>query len=99
MGTQVDRAMILEVVAMETATFEVTATEPVAEPATATSPGPETTIAPEPSMEAWVDLQPEASTEVVVCEVMTKDEAPLRSAPMPEIGTSSRGCLEFWTMS
>jgi hypothetical protein len=79
--------MIPEAVTMETAIIEATATEPVAKSSAA--------IAPKPRAEARVDPQPEASTEVVVCEVVIEDAVPLRSAPMPETGTSSHGDLEL----
>jgi hypothetical protein len=42
-----------------------------------------------------VNLQREASTQVVVREEMIEDVAPLRSAPMPETGSSSCGDLEL----
>jgi hypothetical protein len=43
----------------------------------------------------WVNLQREASTQVVVREAMIEDVAPLRSALMPETGSSSCGDLEL----
>jgi hypothetical protein len=42
-----------------------------------------------------VDPQLEASTQVIVREVMIEDVASLRLAPMPETGTTSRGGLEL----
>jgi hypothetical protein len=80
---------------METAIMEMMATEPVAKAATTTAPGLGTTIAPELSAEARVDPYPEASTEVVVREVMIEDATPLRSVPMLETGSSSCGGLEL----
>jgi hypothetical protein len=94
-GTQYEGAVIPEVVVMEVATGEATATQSVAKPTTSIAPGPGSSTAPELSAEAQVDPQPEAGTEVVIREAMIEDAAPLRSAPMPETGTSSRGGLKL----
>jgi hypothetical protein len=63
---------------METAAVETETTEPVVGVVTATAPGSRTTIAPKPSAEARVDLQHEASNQVVVREAMIEDVVPLR---------------------
>ena len=94
-GAQAEEAAIPEAVAMETATVETEPTEPVAGATAAAAPGLGTTVAPELSTEARVDPLPEASTEVVVCEPIIEEAAPLRSAPMPEAASSSRGGLEL----
>lgn len=52
-------------------------------------------IAPEPTAEAPVDPHFEASTKVVVHEAMIEDVVPLRSAPVLETGSTSRGGLEL----
>lgn len=88
-------ATIHEVVAMETAAVETLATEPAAEAVTVIAPRLGTTIAPEPSAKARVDPHPEAGTKVVIREAMIEDVAPLRSAPMPETGSSSCGGLKL----
>jgi hypothetical protein len=80
---------------METAATETMATRPVAEAAMVTAPRPGTTVAPELSAEARVDPHPEASTNLVVREAVIEEAAPLRSAPMLETGSSSRGGLEL----
>jgi hypothetical protein len=87
--------MIPEAVPMETTAVETESTEPVVGATTATAPGSGTTVALEPSAEARVDPQLEASTQVIVREVMIEDAASLRLAPMPETGTTSRGGLEL----
>jgi hypothetical protein len=46
-------------------------------------------------VEVRVDPQMESRTEVVVHEVIVEDAAVLRSAPMLETRTSSRGGLEL----
>jgi hypothetical protein len=78
---------------MEAATVETRATKPAGEVATTIASGSRTKEDPEASVETRVDPHPEASTQVIVREVMIED-VPLRSAPMPEIGSSSRGGLE-----
>jgi hypothetical protein len=94
-GAQVEEATIPEAVAMETAAEETVTSEPVVEVVTATAPGSETLVAPEASAEAPVDLQPEASTQVIVREAMIEDVALLCSAPVPETRSTSRGGLEL----
>jgi hypothetical protein len=79
---------------METSVLE-TVTEPAVEVTTATAPGSVTTVAPEASAEARIDPQLEASTQFVVREAVIEEAAPLRSAPMPETGSSSHGGLEL----
>jgi hypothetical protein len=80
---------------METAIVETEATKPAVEVVTATAPGSGTTVAPEANAEERADPHPEASTQVVVREAMIEDVVPLRSAPMLETGSSSRGGLEL----
>jgi hypothetical protein len=80
---------------METVVVEAESTELVIEAATGTSPGPGTTVAPELSAEEPVDPHPEVSIDVVVCEAVIEEVAPLHSAPMPATGSSSRGGLEL----
>jgi hypothetical protein len=46
-------------------------------------------------VEIQVDPLPGSSTEVVVHEMMIEDATPLWLAPMPKIGTLSRGGLEL----
>jgi hypothetical protein len=102
-GTQVDRAAILVAVAMGAAAAEALTAKPIAKSATAAAHGPTTSSASrsvtstslEPGAEARVDPQPKAGSEVIIREVMIEDAAPLRSAPMPETGISSRGGLEL----
>jgi hypothetical protein len=44
---------------------------------------------------AQVDALPGASTEVVVQSLEIQDAAPIRSAPMAEVTSTSRGGLEL----
>jgi hypothetical protein len=80
---------------MEMTTVETETTEPAGETVAATTPVPGTTIAPEASVEKQVEPHPKVSTQVVICEATIEYAAPLRSAPMPKVGSSSRGGLEL----
>jgi hypothetical protein len=80
---------------METATVEATGTERLPNHATLTAPGLATLTAPELRVEAQVDPRPKAGTEAIVCEAMVEDVVPLRSAPMLETRTLSRGGIEL----
>jgi hypothetical protein len=92
---QAEGVTIPEAVAMETTAVETMAIEPVAETMTTIVPGPGTTIALKPSKEVWVDPHHETSTKAVIHEAMIKDVVPLRSAPMPETGSTRCGGLEL----
>jgi hypothetical protein len=60
-----------------------------------TIPEPEVAIAPEVVVEAHVDAHPGASTKVVMREPEIQDVASIRSAPMAEATSMSRGGLEL----
>jgi hypothetical protein len=92
---QAEGYTIPEAVAMETVVVGMESTEPVVRATTATTPMSGTIVAPEPSTKALVDPQPDVSTQVVVCEAIIEDAAPLRSAPMLETGTTSHRGLEL----
>jgi hypothetical protein len=80
---------------MEASTVEMEPAEPVAETAEGTTPELGTTVAPEMRMKTRVYPLPRASTDVVVRETIIEEVAPIRSAPMPEVKSSSRGGLEL----
>jgi hypothetical protein len=81
--------------AIETATVGTKTIEPAVEVVTAAAPEADSTVAPEASMKARVDPLGEASTQVVIREVMIEVVALLCSAPMQETGSSSRGGFEL----
>jgi hypothetical protein len=86
-GPQVEEGAIPEVVAMETTTVEAATAEPAVEQTT--------TSARKPKVQTQVESQPGLSSKAMVREAMVEDATPLRSAPMPETGTSSCGGLEL----
>jgi hypothetical protein len=82
-------------VAKETATEEAEVAVPVTGVTEGTTPELESASAPEVVVEAHVNAQSGASTEVVVCEPEIEDAAPIRSTPMAETTSTSRGGLEL----
>jgi hypothetical protein len=84
---------------MEMATMETETMEPAGEAAAATASVSGTTVTPEASMEERAESHPEVSAQVVAREAMIEDDAPLRSAPMLEAGSSSCGVLELMMMT
>jgi hypothetical protein len=56
---------------------------------------PEVTIAPEATEEVRDDALPELSMDVVIRSPEIQDAEPIRSAPMSETATTSRGELEL----
>jgi hypothetical protein len=68
---------------------------PQAETTEGTVPKLGTTVAPRLRMETRVDPLPRASTDVDVCEPIIEEAALIRSSPMPEATSSSRGGLEL----
>jgi hypothetical protein len=86
-GPQIEEGAIPEVVAMETTTVEAATAEPAVEQTT--------TSARKPKVQTQVESQPGLSSKAMVREAMVEDATPLRSAPMPETGTSSCGGLEL----
>jgi hypothetical protein len=85
-GNEIPSAVLVENVAPETQEAAVEASEPMevaAGEATATTGGEEDAAQPEPTL------------EVVVCSPEIQDAEPIRSAPMTEAATSSRGGIEL----
>jgi hypothetical protein len=85
-GNEIPSAVPVEDVAPETQEAAVEASEPMevaAGEATATTGGEEATAQPEPAL------------EVVVRSPEIQDAEPIRSAPMTEAATSSRGGIEL----
>jgi hypothetical protein len=94
-GAQAEGSSIPEVVAMETATKETEVVVPVVGVTEGTAPEPKAAVAPEVVVEAHVDALPGASTEVVVRSPEIQDVASIRSVPMAEATSTSRGGLEL----
>jgi hypothetical protein len=94
-GAQTEEATIPEAVAMQMVVVETKPTELVAETAEGTAPELGTTVAPKLRMGTRVDPLSGSSTYVVVREPIIEEVAPIRSAPMPEVTSSSRGGLEL----
>jgi hypothetical protein len=85
-GSEIPSAVPMEDVAPETQEAAVEASEPmevVVGEAAATTGGEEATTLPEPAL------------EVVVRSPEIQDAEPIRSVPMTEAATSSRGGIEF----
>jgi hypothetical protein len=85
-GNEIPSAVPVENVAPETQEAAVEASEPMevaAGEAAATTGGEEDAAQPEPAL------------EVVVCSLEIQDAEPIRSAPMTEAATSSRGGIEL----
>jgi hypothetical protein len=80
---------------METTTKEVEVVVPMAEAAEGAALDPEAPVASEVIVGVHVDLHPEASMEMVVRSPEIQDAAPIRSAPMAEVTTTSRDGLEL----
>jgi hypothetical protein len=80
---------------METATKETEVVVPVVGVTEGTAPEPKAAVAPEVVVEAHVDALPGASTEVVVRSPEIQDVASIRSVPMAEATSTSRGGLEL----
>jgi hypothetical protein len=87
--------MIPEAVAMETTTVEAELFVPAIGVMEGTTPELGAMVAPKDTMEKHVDAHPGASTEVVVCEPEVHDAAPIRSTPVAEAMSTSRGDLEL----
>jgi hypothetical protein len=87
--------MISEAVAMEMATAEAECSVPATRVTEGTITEPGAAVAPEVVVEAHVKAHPTTSTEVVVCEPEVQEVAPIRSAPMSEGTSTSRGGLEM----
>jgi hypothetical protein len=86
--TQVEGTTIPESVPVESVVPEAEALEGAASE-------PKVTIAPEATEEVRDDVLPELSMEVVVWSPEIQDAEPIRSAPMSETTTTSRGGLEL----
>jgi hypothetical protein len=87
-GAEVEGSTILEVVSVEGVVPEVeVATEAATEPAEVAAPGV--------TEEGHDDALPEVNLEVVVRSLEIQDAEPIRSAPMSEATTTSRGGLEL----
>jgi hypothetical protein len=82
--THVEGSMILEVVPVEGVMPEAAMLEEA-------TTGPEVPVAPEPTE----DVLPESSMDVVVRSPEIQDAEPIRSAPMSEAASTSRGGLEL----
>jgi hypothetical protein len=80
---------------METATVEAEPSAPATEVTEGTTLELGTPVAPEVRVEARVDSLPVMSTDVVVCESEIEEVTPIRSAPMSEAVSTSRGGLEL----
>jgi hypothetical protein len=86
--TQVDGIMIPEAVPVEGVVPEAEVPEGVASE-------PEVTIAHEATQEVHDDALPESSMDVAVRSPDFQDAEPIRSAPMSETTTTSRGRLKL----
>jgi hypothetical protein len=82
-------------VAVEATVVGTEPTEPIVVATEGTAPKLGATVAPELSIETWVDPLPGASMDVVVHEPIIEKAVPIRSAPMPEATSSSRGGLQL----
>jgi hypothetical protein len=80
---------------METTTMETEPTTPVAEVTEGVAPEMGTAVAPEVRVETHVGSLPRTSTDVVVREPKIEKVASIRSAPMSEATSTSRGGLEL----
>jgi hypothetical protein len=87
--------MIPEAVAMETAAVEAEHFVPLIEVTEGTSSEPGAAVAPKVVVEAHVEAHPTPSSEVVVREPEVQEAASIRSAPMSEGTSTSRGSLEL----
>jgi hypothetical protein len=87
--------VIPEVVAMESATEEAEVAIPMTTVTEGTTPESEAAEAPGVVLGAQVDVLPGASTEVVLRLPKIQDAASIRSAPMAEVTSTSRGGLEL----
>jgi hypothetical protein len=85
---EVEGAVIPEVVA-------INGVVPEAEMLEGAASGPEIPIAPEVTEEVHDEALPESSMDVVVRSLEIQDAEPIRSTPMSEIVTTSRGRLEL----
>jgi hypothetical protein len=86
--TQVEGATIPEAVAIE-------GVVPEAEVPEGAAAGQKVPIAPETTGEVRDDALPESSMDVVIWSPEIQDAEPIRSAPMSEAATTSRGRLEL----
>jgi uncharacterized membrane protein len=86
--TQVEGTTVPEAVPVEGVVPEVEVLE-------GSTYGPEVTIAPEATEEVRDDALPESSMDVVVWSPEIQDAKPIRSVPMSEAATTSRGGLEL----
>jgi hypothetical protein len=87
--------MIPEAVAMETVTEGAEPSTPATAVAEGTAPELTAAIAPEVRVETHVDSHLGTSTEVVVCEPEDQEVTLIRSTPMSEATSTSRGGLEL----
>jgi hypothetical protein len=85
---QVEGAAIPEAVAIQ-------GVVPEAEVPEGAASGPKVPIAPETMEEVHDDMLPESSMDIVVGSSEIQDAEPIRSAPMSEAATTSRGGLEL----
>jgi hypothetical protein len=86
--TQVEGTMILEAVPVEGVMPDAAMLEEA-------TTGPEVPVAPEPTEEVHDDVLPESSMDVVLRSPEIQDAEPIRSAPMLEAASTSRGGLEL----
>jgi hypothetical protein len=75
---------------MEATTVDTRPAEPVAEVTGGTAPEMGTTVALEVRVETRGDPFPRLSTGVVVCEPIIEEAAPIHSAPMSEVTSTSQ---------
>jgi hypothetical protein len=87
--------MIPKAVDMETITVEAEPSAPATGVTEGTAPELGTIVAPDVGVEAHVDSLPGMSTDVVVHEPETEETVSIRSAPMSEPTSTSRGGLEL----
>jgi hypothetical protein len=86
--TQVEGFVILEAIPVEGTAPEAAVLEGV-------TTGPEVPVAPEPTEEVHDDALPKARMDVVVRSPEIQNSEPIRSAPMSEAASTSRGGLEL----
>jgi hypothetical protein len=94
-GAQAEGFAVPEAIAIEAATKEAEVAIPVTEVTEGTTLEPEAVVAPEVVEGAQIDVLLGTSTEVVVRSPEIQDVGPIRSAPMAEVTSMSRGGLEL----
>jgi hypothetical protein len=87
--------MIPEAVSMEMDAVEAKHYVPATEVTEGTTFEPGAVVGPEVVVEAHVEVHLTMSTEVIIHEPVLQEAAPIRSAPMSEGMSTSRGGLEL----